>query len=139
LDPPEIGTEMSDKINIESNITEPRAITSKLRQSVSKFLPSVFPYGYYKKFLRIGHIFKQKRPRGRGVEYVPGLYSEAKMNPKETIKESIGTFLKRKAIRHVNEYMRSSDGVELRTKVNDIIKGKISEKKKVQIKYSSPE
>lgn len=116
---------------IRSNITPIKITGSKAVRSLNKFMPSVNPYGYYKKFLRLGHIFKSPKPK-TPLEYMPGLYQyESKINSKDTIKESISETLKRKASRHVNEYMKSEDGAKLKNKVNSIIQGKLREKKKV--------
>ena len=129
--------ELAKTRKISSNIRNIRPRGPKLIGSYSRFQPSVSPYGYYKRFLRMGHIFKQRRPRKPGVDYIPGLYAtESMMKPQDFIKESITKSLQRKAVRHVNEYLRSPEGDKLKSKVNDIIKGKISEKKKIQNKPS---
>jgi hypothetical protein len=128
----EVGS--SKKNFTSSNLAKLKSSLSTNIRSYSKFLPTVFSQGYYKKFLRLGHVFKQKRQRSPYVDYMPGLYPESKMTPNNTIKESITKSLQRKAVRHVTEYLRSPDGDKLKAKVNDIIQGKISEKKKVQNK-----
>lgn len=129
--------ELAKTRKTSSNLRNIRPRGSRLIGSYSRFQPSVSPHGYYKRFLRMGHIFKQRRSRRPGVDYIPGLYAaESTMKPQDFIKESITKSLQRKAVRHVNEYLRSPEGDKLKSKVNDIIKGKISEKKKVQNKPS---
>jgi hypothetical protein len=106
---------------------KPRKIRSR-----NKFRTSLLGY-YRNKLGGLGRVFKEERPFDP-LETVPGLHSlpdSVQHDVSNLIKESIGEKLKKHASREVSKYMKTPEGFSLKTKVSEIIKGKMRGPKKV--------
>jgi len=112
----------------------PQKITPKRMDSISNAISSILDASYYKRIGRF--IGGTKRKIGysplaaRPLDYKPGyqiVTASYENDLSKMIKESIASKLINK---EVNKYINTTDGKQLKATVSDIIKDKLSERKK---------
>jgi hypothetical protein len=107
----------------------PKEITPQKVGSINNAASAIMDDSYYKKIGRF--IGGQKRKtKFNPLHYKPGyeiVVSSYENDVTKMIKESVVSKLMKKQI---NKYMSTPDGRALQTAVNDIIKGKMSDRKK---------
>lgn len=106
---------------------KPRAIRSR-----NQFKSTLFGY-WRKKFGPLGRVGKEERPFNT-IDFTPGLHQlpdSVQYNTSKLIKESILNRLRKHASREVSTYMKTPDGQTLKSKVSELIRGKMRGPKKV--------
>lgn len=112
----------------------PKPIKPKREDSISSAIHSILDTSYYKRIGRF--IGGQKRKIGynplgsRPLDYKPGyqiVTASYENDLARMVRESIASKLINK---EVNKYINTTDGKQLKSKVSDIIKDKMSERKK---------
>jgi cytochrome c556 len=100
---------------------KPRKIRSR-----NKFRSSMF--GYYRdKFGALGRIDKEEKPFDP-LNYTPGLHTlpdSVQHDISDLIKESMSEKIRKHASREVSKYMKTPDGATLKSKVRELIKGRM--------------
>jgi hypothetical protein len=107
-------------------------IKPKKIRSLKTFRPTIFSKGYYGSFARVRGPYKDERNPSPYAPFIPGMQIQdsTELNISNQIKESAIETIRKKARHEVNKYMKTPDGVELKSSVRDLIRNKISDRKK---------
>lgn len=114
----------------------PRQIVPRRIESLNPSLSVINPSGSYKQYAQIFGARKRKSPGRNALSkfysgYIPGLQrvTEEKEESRMKINESINNLIRNGVSRHVNKYMKSPDGKQLRQEVTQLIRMKLGKKK----------
>lgn len=114
----------------------PKQILPKKIESLNPSLSVINPSGSYKQYAQIFGARKRGGPGRSALSkfysgYVPGLQkvTENKKESKMKIQESISELIRNNASKHVNKYLKSGDGKQLKQEVKQLIRMKIGTKK----------
>ena len=108
------------------SINEPREIKPKRIRSKNSFRATINPHGYYKRFINVQGPYK--RVTAGSITCNTAITDSTETSVSNLIKESI---LKKIANKHVNRYMKTPDGKELKAAVSELIQKKKNERPKI--------
>ena len=108
-----------------------KKITQRTINSTSRFIPTINPHGYWKKYIQLRGAAKKI---STGVEnayqkFASGSTPGLQLEDREMIKESSNAILRKNATPHENKYMKSPNGKALKQEVNELIRMKPGKKK----------
>ena len=104
----------------------PQEIKPKRIRSRNSYRSTINPRGYYGKFINVQGPYK--RVTTGSITGNTTIEDSTKMSVSNLIKESI---LKKIANKHVNRYMKTSDGKALKAAVSELIQKKKNERPKI--------
>ena len=108
------------------SIDGPREIKPKRVRSKNSFRATINPHGYYKRFINVQGPYKRVTPDS--ITGNTAITDSTETSVSNLIKESI---LKKIANKHVNKYMKTSDGKALKAAVSELIQKKKHERPKI--------
>ena len=103
-----------------------RKIKPRIIGSIHPSRPTINPFGYYGKFINVQGPYK--RVTTGSITGDTTIEDSTKTSVSNLIKESI---LKKIANKHVNKYMKTSDGKALKAAVSELIQKKKHERPKI--------
>ena len=108
------------------SINGPQDVKPRTFRSRKSFRPTRNPFGYYGKFIKVQGPYK--RVTTGSITGDTTIEDSTKTSVSNLIKESI---LKKIANKHVNRYMKTSDGKALKAAVSELIQKKKHERPKI--------
>jgi hypothetical protein len=103
-----------------------RKIQPREVHAVNSYRQTIFPYGYYRRFLQVQGPYKKEK---NTYNYSPGLQDVMEnQRHKDFLHESINNIIHKK--NKSSKYNRSTDGNDLKNTVNQLLRMKFSGKGK---------